>query len=601
MAEVLSVAHDGAPFSHAPLRSSASHTSFFDSSGPYGSPRKNAYSYSDLRSATSLSSSQSSSFQSTPASSLSLETRLDEETDEDESDDDGGLSFPSYSTGQRYKVESSEAPPSSPVMTHRPSASPAESFDSPAATPDPLLPISEDDTAVRFEPSHHVDYLSHEWKEEDIWSSWRHIVEHRKVYGERSRLENASWRTWAKSQFKLKTVSPETLNWLKDCDVTWLYGPLQPASNRSVSTQTSEPVSRLSKTNSFLQKKPILKKRSMSEVMLQKSISTSSLVKQAAAAVQAQQLDPSTVLARRKYRPIIGRATSDYVTSSMPSRTTSRDPTDYFSSRSTSGLQTPEHGERKHIRFDEKVEQCIAVECKDGIDDDDDYIDNWRNNDDDSSSDDGLVMMKRSRKKKPISRTNSKVSFTGENKIIAPLPSTTLKNRTDSPDVTEEQSQLATHSLGFWRSSRLSPSPSQETLRPSNPSTNFLLADADSEDEDEEPWQPTGAFEAKRPSTPTPTNPSPNLPRIEESDASSSSLSATPSALSLQKLSSSGSSTDDSNNNGGGLRRTASGMFMPFDDEDENPPPPGIIGRVVDTVNTARDIAHVIWNVGWRA
>jgi hypothetical protein len=73
--------------------------------------------------------------------------------------------------------------------------------------------VSEDDTAVRKEPSHHVDYLSYDWREEDIWSSWRHIVEHRNVYGERSRLENASWRTWAKSQFKLKTVSPDSLNW----------------------------------------------------------------------------------------------------------------------------------------------------------------------------------------------------------------------------------------------------------------------------------------------------------------------------------------------------------------------------------------------------
>src|SRR5205809_158987 len=29
---------------------------------------------------------------------------------------------------------------------------------------------SIDDTAVRIEPSRHVDYLSHNWKEEDIWS-----------------------------------------------------------------------------------------------------------------------------------------------------------------------------------------------------------------------------------------------------------------------------------------------------------------------------------------------------------------------------------------------------------------------------------------------
>jgi hypothetical protein len=25
-----------------------------------------------------------------------------------------------------------------------------------------------------------------------------------------------------------------------------------------------------------------------------------------------------------------------------------------------------------------------------------------------------------------------------------------------------------------------------------------------------------------------------------------------------------------------------------------------IFGHVIDTVNTARDIAHVIWNIGWK-
>ncbi|KAF2681832.1 hypothetical protein K458DRAFT_371048 [Lentithecium fluviatile CBS 122367] len=524
--------------SHTPLRPSASHTSFFDRRRGYPSPRKNNYSFSDMRE-PSESSSQTSSSHSTSASSLSLETSFDES-----SSDDDGLAFPSYGTGGKFKdEEESEAPPSSPIVTTV--ASPPEA--PPVSTPD-ALPISEDDTAVRPEPSHHVDYLSHEWKEEDIWSSWRHIVDHRRVYGERSRLENASWRTWAKQQFKLKTTSPESLNWLKDVDVTWLYGPLQPATNRSIHRPTSEPASRLSKTNSFLHKKPILKKRSMSEVMLQKSISASSLVKQAAAAVQAQQAN--SISLERRRRPAIGRATSDFA-SSIPFRTISRDTTDYFSSsRSTSGLQTPDQSERKHIRFDEKVEQCIAVECK-GVDEDeeDDFNHNpWaKYREDDSSSDEGVVMMKKSRKKRPLSRTSSKTSISGESKTIAKLPSTTLKYRTDSPDISDQQH----HSLGFWRSSRLSPSPSQETLRPSNPSTNFLLP----EDDDES----TFTFDVKRTGT----------PMGESSDA-------------------------------GGLRRTASGMFMPFEDEDENPPPPGIIGRVVDTVNTARDIAHVIWNVGWR-
>ena len=27
----------------------------------------------------------------------------------------------------------------------------------------------------------------------------------------------------------------------------------------------------------------------------------------------------------------------------------------------------------------------------------------------------------------------------------------------------------------------------------------------------------------------------------------------------------------------------------------------GLFGKITDTVNTAKDIAHVIWNVGWRS
>lgn len=210
-------------FSNSPLRrSSASQTSFFlDSKSAYSTPRKSNYSHSDLRSESLSSSapsssrnssvnlSQSSSFHSTPASSLSLETRFNDDAGEDE------IAFPNYGSGQYYADHSGEyGLPSSPKTDHTPSStSPMDEIISPTtSTPDPLL-MSEDDTAIKREPSQHVDYLSHEWEEEDIWSSWRHIVSQRKVYGQRSRLENASWRTWAKSKFKLKTVSPETLNW----------------------------------------------------------------------------------------------------------------------------------------------------------------------------------------------------------------------------------------------------------------------------------------------------------------------------------------------------------------------------------------------------
>lgn len=294
--------------------------------------------------------------------------------------------------------------------------------------------------------------------------------------------------------------------------------------------------------------------------MLQKSISASSLLKQAAASVQAQQESKANSILRR--RPIVGRAASDFVTSSIPSRTISRDTAYSLSSHTTSGLQTPD-GEKKHIRFDDKVEQCIAVECKDG--DDYDEQDEWAVNDD-SSDDEGVVMMK-TPKRKPISRTSSKGNFSLENKTIAKLPSTTLKYRTDSPDIPD---RTPTHSLGYYhRSSKLSPSPSQETLRPSNPSTNFLLGEGDDDDDDDDiSWEPSGAFTDRHDS-------------LETSGESSSKSGQTP-------------------EESGGLRRTESGMFMPYEDDDEEASPPGLLGRVVDTVNTARDIAHVIWNVGWR-
>ncbi|AOW01809.1 YALI0B16808p [Yarrowia lipolytica CLIB122] len=89
----------------------------------------------------------------------------------------------------------------------------------------PAAPV-HDDSDVHYEPSRHVDYLSHDWKESDISSSWRYIVLRRKEVANSARLENASWRTWAKAKYNLKTVSPESVNWLKDYDVTWLYGPL---------------------------------------------------------------------------------------------------------------------------------------------------------------------------------------------------------------------------------------------------------------------------------------------------------------------------------------------------------------------------------------
>ena len=143
---------------------------------------------------------------------LSLNTYIPEDDDTEEEDVDE-ISFPSYYTGDVLGG------------THDNELDEEDGFDSEpksnAPTPDIPTPLDEgdaiatpvDDLDVKREPSRQVDYLSHDWKEEDIWSSWRHVVAQRKRFNNSSRLENASWRTWTKQKYGLKTVSPETLNW----------------------------------------------------------------------------------------------------------------------------------------------------------------------------------------------------------------------------------------------------------------------------------------------------------------------------------------------------------------------------------------------------
>lgn len=98
-----------------------------------------------------------------------------------------------------------------------PDENPSDSQSLPTSlSPSSLLPHISDDiwTERGPAPSRHVDYLSHDWQEPDIWSSWRYVRKEKTGFLQNAaRLENASWRTWAKSKYKLKTITPETLNW----------------------------------------------------------------------------------------------------------------------------------------------------------------------------------------------------------------------------------------------------------------------------------------------------------------------------------------------------------------------------------------------------
>ncbi|CAO3676197.1 unnamed protein product [Rhizopus stolonifer] len=105
------------------------------------------------------------------------------------------------------------------------------------------------------QPKMCVDYLSYHFDEMDLAASWRVMTKQKKDVVDGIRLENASWRTWAKQRNNLKTISPQTLNWLKDSDVTWLYGPLH-----TVIRQTTEETLNLMMPKKKQVLKPALKK-----------------------------------------------------------------------------------------------------------------------------------------------------------------------------------------------------------------------------------------------------------------------------------------------------------------------------------------------------
>ncbi|CAM1507236.1 Fc.00g068770.m01.CDS01 [Cosmosporella sp. VM-42] len=569
---------DSSYFVTSSLRRSHSHTSFGPTSNLNHSStsryndhfHSNSKSYSADSTPSSAPSSPRTihaestdlSCASTPATNLSIASDFDDPLGLAESPEDHFM-FPSFRQDKFFiqpeiHPDDNLEPPPSPRTGDSYTVSPAEhdEEDTSTNTSRPDSPEcgehAEDDTAVSSRPSRQVDYLSHEWREEDIWSSWRYIVTRRGEFPNAARLENASWRTWMKAKNNLRTISPESLNWLKDCDVTWLYGPLQSGVKPVHTTQTEPSSISLSKTNSLvnLHKKPILKKRSMSEVMLQRSLSTASLLKQATAAVQAQET-------RGILRPHLGRANTDYFAYPFSTRRLSGESSSVAPSTESSGVTSPTCG-RKHIHFNEQVAQCIAVDVKGEDEDDDMEIDVPHSDDSDS---DGVMMKRLKTKKRPMSRKKTIKAKKPEGKTIAMLPSTTLKYREDTPEPRET-------AMKHSRSPLMSPSSSQETLRPARQSGKFFFGEEDDEGLDDALLSPNGGW-----ASPTNGSASPGLPRSQ----SSSSLCEEPA----------------------GMRRTPSGMFMPYDEVDSQTGE-GIFHRVIDTVNTARDIAHVIWNVGWR-
>jgi hypothetical protein len=145
------------------------------------------------------------SFPSTPASSLSLDT-----CSEDDEDDDDQMVFPSYDDVGYYGLIEDLDPPASPRTGN--SSDTASTIISRPDSPE-IVEHCEDDSAVHIAPSRHVDYLSHHWREEDIWASWKYVVSRGKTYSNSARLENALWRALEKARSNGRSASPASHNW----------------------------------------------------------------------------------------------------------------------------------------------------------------------------------------------------------------------------------------------------------------------------------------------------------------------------------------------------------------------------------------------------
>ncbi|GAA6002164.1 uncharacterized protein JCM10292_000787 [Rhodotorula paludigena] len=296
-------------------------------------------------------------------------------------------------------------------------------------------PLPDDSEVTTRLPSICVDYLSHDWAEDDVWTSWKAMTRHKSEIANGVRLENASWRTWAKQRGKLKTVSPETLNWLKDSDVTWLYGPLHTAvdavpppriasanerlgleslrplnpdasksptksKNDSPSKENQKPDTgpspaavvgavaaasargqggppkrtqslsgrRSGKKQDFIAK-PILKYRSLSDILMPQGQPTSPVIEQlgmdfedqATISVHHARSDSHLVRLNSLNRKGSNSKRSSPIHSpgsSSPERTAS----DSSSAASNFLRKVARKKERRHIAFNHRVEQCIAID-----------------------------------------------------------------------------------------------------------------------------------------------------------------------------------------------------------------------------------------------
>ena len=188
--------------------------------------------------------------------------------------------------------------------------------------------------------------------------------------------------------------------------MTWLYGPLKSSYTRVKPPAVSPRPSYSQSPSCCPDRKSILKKRTASETILQRSLSRHTLLQHAGAILKAQQAErsynrPGIDNRLSAFEPTIQKL-YDLGSGTSRARFTSN------ISRSHAGLRS----EKRRIHFNKEVLQCITVEKKEEK--------RWLEFRDRSSWDDSSIV-------EPAARR-------AVDKTIAPLPPTTLKYHGDAPE-----------------------------------------------------------------------------------------------------------------------------------------------------------------------
>lgn len=271
--------------------------------------------------------------------------------------------------------------------------------------PNDILFIRDDFDFNAGRPDKYVDYLSHNWNKFELLDSWKFIrllkrfylsyyrthrnnvlasiINNNKIKLYNKRLENISWRIW----YKLQLALTGSRNWLSDSnDTTWLYGPLVTTNIMNSRSNSNNYTTTLLKSTKNQVVKPILKKRNVGETIEKNSLWKLRQIKR-----QINKNDTTYRHTRHRYtRQSLSNnfSSSPYSVSRSRSETSSNSSASPSSSSSSmlvaldaittnvnnncknnnlSNVLPPSLGNTliatdKHIRFSNKVEQCIAIQ-----------------------------------------------------------------------------------------------------------------------------------------------------------------------------------------------------------------------------------------------